>query len=178
MAFVFSISFVQVVSSNDEKARVTGNDTTSGFLNGKLVAGTGISFTVTNPGANEALVIAASAAPSTNVQVADTPSINMGLIGTGTVPDPFIVSGVYNDGSPTPRYELGAPGSTGNTFDVSLLFGMPCAGSYTASYQLNGFSIDVYNLATISLVGTTLTYDVLSTAPSGTHYINIQRTCA
>lgn len=171
------LSAAIITDATDEKARVTGNDTTSGFLNGKLVAGTGISFTVTNPGANEALVIAASAAPSTNVQVADTPSINMGLIGTGTVPDPFIVSGVYNDGSPTPQYVAGSPGTTGEILaDVSTLFGTPCAGSYTATYTLNGYSTDVYE--NVTLVGTVLTYDIKLGAPSGTHYINIQRVCS
>lgn len=165
-----------IVDAVDEKSKVTENDTTSGFLNDKLIAGTGISFTVTNPGANEGLVIATSAAPSTNVQVADTSSINMGLTGTGTVPDPFIISGAYNDGSPTPVYDSGTPGSTGNTLNVTTLFGMPCAGAYTATYTLNGYSTEVYE--NVTLVGTTLTYDIKLATPSGTHYINIQRICA
>jgi Domain of unknown function DUF11 len=167
-----------IIDATDEKARVSVNDTTSGFLNGKLVAGSGIILTENNDGANETLTIAATAPASSNVQAVDTPSINTTVSGTGTLVDPFLVSSAYNDGGPTPRYAPGTPGSTGNTFDVSLLFGMPCAGSYTATYTLNGFSTDVYDPGTITLVGTTLTYDILETAPTGTHYINIQRICA
>ncbi len=40
--------------------KVTTNDTTPGFLNGKLVAGTGISLTVLNPSGDEDLQISAS----------------------------------------------------------------------------------------------------------------------
>jgi len=53
---------------------------------------------------------------------------------------------------------------------------MACAGGFSATYTLNGYSEDVYD--NVTLVGTTLTYDILLTAPSGTHYINVQRTCA
>ncbi len=42
------------------KAKVSSNDTTSGYLNGKLVAGTNISFTENNNGANETLTISSS----------------------------------------------------------------------------------------------------------------------
>ena len=45
---------------DDEKAKVSANDTTAGFLNGKLVAGTGITFTENNNGADETLTIASS----------------------------------------------------------------------------------------------------------------------
>lgn len=42
----------------DEKAKVSVNDTTAGFLNGKLVPGAGITFTENNDGGNETLTIA------------------------------------------------------------------------------------------------------------------------
>lgn len=42
----------------DEKAKVSSNDTTAGYLNGKLVAGSGIAFTENNNGSNETLSIA------------------------------------------------------------------------------------------------------------------------
>jgi len=41
----------------DEKARVSANDTTSGYLNGKLVAGTGITLTELDDGSDETLRI-------------------------------------------------------------------------------------------------------------------------
>ena len=44
----------------DKKVRVSSNDTTSGFLNGKLVAGTGITLTENLNGKNETLGIATS----------------------------------------------------------------------------------------------------------------------
>jgi hypothetical protein len=45
---------------DDEKAKVSANDTTAGFLNGKLVAGTNVTFTENNDGGNETLTIAAA----------------------------------------------------------------------------------------------------------------------
>ena len=47
-------------SSTDELAKVSANDTTPGFLNGKLVAGLGVTFTEQNDGGNETLEISAS----------------------------------------------------------------------------------------------------------------------
>jgi hypothetical protein len=46
--------------ATDEKAKVSANDTTAGFLNGKLVAGTNVTFTENNDGGNETLTIAAA----------------------------------------------------------------------------------------------------------------------
>jgi len=49
-------------SADTEKVKVSSNDTTAGFLNGKLVAGTNISFTEGSNGGNETLTIANTAA--------------------------------------------------------------------------------------------------------------------
>jgi len=117
-----------------------------------------------------------SGSADTVVQVSDSCSINFAISGTGTLIDPYIITGSVNDGLPTPIYASGTPGSTGNTLDVSTLFGMACAGGCTATYTLNGYPADVYD--NVTLVGVTLTYDILITAPPGTHDINIQRTCA
>jgi len=43
----------------EPKTKVSSNDTTSGYLNGKLVAGSNVSFTENNDGGNETLTIAA-----------------------------------------------------------------------------------------------------------------------
>lgn len=48
-------------AGTDEKAKVSANDTTAGYLNGKLVAGTAITLTENNDGGNETLTIAATA---------------------------------------------------------------------------------------------------------------------
>jgi hypothetical protein len=47
-------------AATDEKAKVSSNDTTAGYLNGKLVAGSNITFTENNNGGNETLTISAS----------------------------------------------------------------------------------------------------------------------
>ena len=49
-----------ITADTDVKTKVSSNDTTAGFLNGKLVAGTGISFTENSDGGNETLSIASS----------------------------------------------------------------------------------------------------------------------
>lgn len=48
------------VTDTNDKAKVSSNDTTAGYLNGKLLAGTGITLTENNNGGNETLTIAAS----------------------------------------------------------------------------------------------------------------------
>jgi hypothetical protein len=47
--------------STDEKAKVSANDTTPGYFNGKLIAGPGVTLTENNDGGNETLTIAATA---------------------------------------------------------------------------------------------------------------------
>ena len=55
-------SWTAIVADTDVKVSVSANDTTPGFLNGKLVAGTNVSLTEGNDGGNETLTIAASGA--------------------------------------------------------------------------------------------------------------------
>ena len=52
-------------SADTEKVKVSSNDTTAGFLNGKLVAGTNISLTEGSDGGNETLTAALSGTIST-----------------------------------------------------------------------------------------------------------------
>lgn len=47
-------------ATSDESVKVSANDTTAGYLNGKLVAGTGVTLTENNDGSNETLTIATS----------------------------------------------------------------------------------------------------------------------
>lgn len=49
---------VQTGSGGGDTVKVSSNDTTSGYLNGKLVAGAGVSLTENNDGGNETLTIA------------------------------------------------------------------------------------------------------------------------
>ena len=53
-------AWVAIVQDTDVKVAVSANDTTAGFLNGKLVAGSNISLTEGSDGGNETLTIASS----------------------------------------------------------------------------------------------------------------------
>ena len=53
-------AWVAIVQDTDVKVAVSANDTTAGFLNGKLVAGSNISLTEGSDGGNETLTIAAT----------------------------------------------------------------------------------------------------------------------
>lgn len=48
------------VADGNDQAKVSSNDTVTGYLNGKLVAGTNVTFTENNDGGNETLTIAAA----------------------------------------------------------------------------------------------------------------------
>lgn len=48
-------TYVTSGAFGDELVRISGNDTTSGYLNGKAVAGTGVSLVEVNDGGNETL---------------------------------------------------------------------------------------------------------------------------
>ena len=63
--FLFSVSAYAAIP---KKVKVSSNDSTSGYLNGKLVAGTGITFTEGSDGGDETLTIttAFSASPASN----------------------------------------------------------------------------------------------------------------
>ena len=61
LKFYNGSSWNAITSDTDVKTKVSSNDTTAGFLNGKLVAGTNISFTENSDGGNETLTIAATA---------------------------------------------------------------------------------------------------------------------
>lgn len=51
---------VEAATATDQLAKVSSNDTTAGYLNGKLVAGSNITLTENNDGGNETLTIAAT----------------------------------------------------------------------------------------------------------------------
>ena len=53
-------SWQQITADTDVKTLVSANDTTAGFLNGKLVAGSNVTFTENNDGGDETLSISAT----------------------------------------------------------------------------------------------------------------------
>jgi len=62
MKFYNGSAWVAISADTDSLVKVSSNDTTAGFLNGKLVAGSNISFTEGSDGGNETLTIAGSGA--------------------------------------------------------------------------------------------------------------------
>jgi len=60
LKFYNGSSWSVIQADTDVKTKVSSNDTTAGFLNGKLVAGSNISFTENSDGGNETLTIASS----------------------------------------------------------------------------------------------------------------------
>jgi len=73
-------TIADLITNTDETAKVSANDTTAGFLNGKLVGGTNITLTENNDGANETLTISSSAAAggATNTVVGSSGITNVG----------------------------------------------------------------------------------------------------
>ena len=69
-------------SADTEKVKVSTNDTTAGFLNGKLVAGTNISLTEGNDGGNETLTAALTGTIAT-AQIADD-AVTLAKMAPGT----------------------------------------------------------------------------------------------
>ena len=69
-------------SADTEKVKVSANDTTAGFLNGKLVAGTNISLTEGTDGGNETLTAALSGTIATS-QIADD-AVTLAKMAPGT----------------------------------------------------------------------------------------------
>lgn len=65
--------------NTDEVAKVSSNDTTAGYLNGKLVAGSGIGLTENNNGSNETLTVSNTAPGDTTYTITTADSENSAL---------------------------------------------------------------------------------------------------
>jgi len=70
-------------TDGDELSKVSANDTTAGYLNGKLVAGTGITLTEQTDGGNETLEIGGAA-------TGDLATVTAGLSATGAIPTTWV----------------------------------------------------------------------------------------
>ena len=60
LKFYNGSAWVAIANNTDEIVKVSANDTVAGFLNGKLVAGTAVTFVENNNGGNETLTINAT----------------------------------------------------------------------------------------------------------------------
>jgi len=99
-------------------AYVSANDTTPGYLNGKLVAGSGISLTENNDGANETLTIANTGAP------------------------PGSIGGTELRQATSGTYQVAASDTVASTFSTSFVkvkeIRTPYGGTFNIYFQLQG----------------------------------------
>ncbi len=121
--------------STDEKAKVSSNDTTPGYLNGKLVGGANVTLTENNDGGNETLTIAASGSgDALDVGQLHEHAINEDLTAeTNSSKTTFILANeaepettaVYQEGL---RLRLGTDYTEAATYDAITLNVAPTAG--------------------------------------------------
>lgn len=132
---VNEIYTISAVSDTDEKVKVSSNDTTAGYLNGKLVAGTGITLTENNNGGNETLTIAATGSglssfisPNSTITVGGTltdPTVDINLAHSNT----FTTYQAVNDGTYYAGLADSANSAAGYFYDSS---------GNSASFAVNG----------------------------------------
>jgi hypothetical protein len=75
----YNTEWVTGGSGADELVKISSNDTTAGYLNGKLVAGLGVSFVENNDGANETLTVSASVVFEYSAENKDSVQIKQGM---------------------------------------------------------------------------------------------------
>ena len=137
-------SWSAIAADTDVKVLVSSNDTTAGYLNGKLVAGTAVSFTENNDGSNETLTIASTALPLAGGTMS----------GETIFADQLATRPVMKDYGETVN-AIGAIG--GGTQDIDLTLGNVVTGTVdtstttftfsnsTASDELCGFTLTLTN---------------------------------
>jgi len=101
--------------NTDQTAKVSSNDTTAGFLNGKLVAGTGITFTENNNGANETLTIASSVTDTNDAAKVSSNDTTAGFLNGKLVAGTNITFTENNNGGNETLTIAAAGGVTGFT---------------------------------------------------------------
>ena len=72
-------AWVAITSNTDQSVKVSSNDTTAGFLNGKLLAGEGIDLTEGSDGGDETLTIAGEDATTSNKGLASFSTDNFAV---------------------------------------------------------------------------------------------------
>jgi hypothetical protein len=136
-----------VVSTADELVKVSANDTTAGYLNGKLVAGSGVTLTEQNDGANETLEVAI------NTTTAQGDYIHAAL--SGDQLNPAIGDTVDFDTAVTQRGGVTVDGSgrfstlkAGRTYLLDATLGLSDTSSGSLRYRW-------YNVTAAAYIGST-----------------------
>lgn len=121
--------------NTDEVAKVSSNDTTAGYLNGKLVAGSGIGFTENNNGGNETLTVAVS---NLDAGAITTGTIATARLGTGTADSTTYLAG--DQTYKTPPYPVtSVAGKTGAVALTNTDVGAAAAShTHAASHITSG----------------------------------------
>jgi len=149
----------------DEKVKVSANDTTAGYLNGKLVAGTGITLVENNNGGNETFTInsTASSALSANNGLTENVADNVQLGGT-LIQDTVIANGAFQldvTGS-NANYVFGVDNNTAGTAgDFHSTGGVAVLGT--------GVNGGVFNGSVYGVQGITVTDGAIPGLFSGTY---------
>lgn len=130
---------------------VSANDTTAGYLNGKLVAGTGISLTENNDGGNETLTVASTITQYTDADAEDAVGA---LLDDGTLGD-IVFSYVANTSiSATLEDVITAGGPTGDGQTVPVI-------TYDAKGRLTAVTTATINDTTkLPLAGGTMSGNI------------------
>lgn len=146
----------QPVITTDRYVKVTAADTTSGYLSTKVVAGSGISLTVNNPGANETLTIASTMTTSDQVvcQVANTATSSI----TTTFANVTWQTQHIENNPLVIVWNSGAPVIVGETGLYELNYSIPIASRGTA----RTISVQMMKNGTIVLPGSTSAFTFAS----------------
>lgn len=137
----------------DEKAKVSSNDTTQGYLNGKLVAGAGITLTENNDAGNETLSVIA------------TNSVATGHTGLSTITSGAILTGngTGNVVPVGPGTSLQIPVSNGSTLAMT--------SGYTDWLNvMKNTTLDSYSLSASETYALQASYTVPATMAAGTTF--------
>lgn len=132
----------------DEKAKVSSNDTTAGYLNGKLVAGTNITLTENSDGGNETLTITASG-------------------GGGSLTG-------YTEGAANYSTALGDDAGTSSNMQYCTLIGHDVgATSPTTAHHNYALGFSCFNGLTTGIYNTAMGYNCANTMTTGTYNVTI-----
>lgn len=158
-------------TDTNDKVKVSSNDTTAGFLNGKLVAGTNISLTEGSDGGNETLTAAFTG--NLNASVINAGTIATARLGSGTANSSTFLRGdqtyaaissdfvLLSSTTPSPANTFSIDGFFTSDYDIYKIYSIGMSGSSMSntrlSYKMNvsGSAVTGYVFSTANQSGTT-----------------------